>query len=397
MLRLLTRYVLAELLKVFLLALTVLTVLMLVYGLVKQARDQGLGPEQVVRLIPYILPEMLRYTIPATLLYATSVVYGRMSGSNEVVAIKSLGISPMAVLWPCFILATFLSLITFWLNDVAITWGQAGIQRVVFEGVEEIVYGMLRTQRSYSNKNITILVKAVEGKRLIQPTFTFAATDTQPPKTVTAREAQIRCNGELLTIVFQHATVEMQGRQGMSSFYSDHMEYERPLQEVSRQTDDSHVPTRVPIRQIDWEAEQVEIEMSNYQRRQAAQTGLALAIGNFDYLANKDWAHEAIVLQDFRNHLYRLFTEPPRRLSAGFSCLCFVLVGAPMAIWRRNSDFLTSFFLCFLPILVIYYPLLVFGVEQSKSGACNPQINWLGNAVLAVWGLWMLRSKVLRH
>ncbi|HEX7379520.1 MAG TPA: LptF/LptG family permease, partial [Pirellulales bacterium] len=76
---LLTRYVLAELLKIFLLALTVLTLLMLVYGLVKQARDQGLGPEQVLRLIPYILPEMMRYTIPATLLFATACVYGRMS------------------------------------------------------------------------------------------------------------------------------------------------------------------------------------------------------------------------------------------------------------------------------------------------------------------------------
>lgn len=394
---LLTRYVLAELLKIFLLALTVLTLLMLVYGLVKQARDQGLGPEQVVRLIPYILPEMLRYTIPATLLFATACVYGRMSGSNEIVAMKSLGISPMAAVWPGYILAAFLSLITFWLNDVAITWGQAGMQRVVFESVEEIVYGMLRTQRAYSNKSVTILVKGVEGKRLIQPTFTFAATGAQPPQTVTAREAQIRCNDDVLTIVFQHATVEMQGRQGTNSFYFDHMEYERSLRELSRQTDDSHVPTRVPIRRIDWEVDQVDLEMSNYQRRLAGQAGLALAIGDFDYLANKDWNHEAIVLQDFRNHLYRLFTEPPRRLSAGFSCLCFVLVGAPMAIWRRNSDFLTSFFLCFLPILFIYYPLLVFGVEQSKSGACNPQINWLGNAVLAVWGLWMLRSKVLRH
>lgn len=394
---LLTRYVLAELLKIFLLALTVLTLLMLVYGLVKQARDQGLGPEQVVRLIPYILPEMLRYTIPATLLFAVACVYGRMSGSNEIVAIKSLGISPMAVVWPGYILAAFLSLITFWLNDVAITWGQAGIQRVVIEGVEEIVYGMLRAQRTYSSKNLTILVKGVEGKRLIQPTFTFAATDTQPPKTVTAREAQIRCDGQVLTIVFSHATVEMQGKQGMNSCYFDHWEYEQSLWEVSRQTDDTHVPTRVPIRLIDWEVGQVDLEMSNYQRRLAGQAGLALAIGDFDYLAAKDWNHEGLVMQDFRNHLYRLFTEPPRRLSAGFSCLCFVLVGAPMAIWRRNSDFLTSFFLCFLPILLIYYPLLVFGVEQSKSGACNPQINWLGNAVLAVWGLWMLRSKVLRH
>src|SRR5215469_14470358 len=173
--RILTRYVLAELLKIFLVTLTALTMMMVAYGLWRQAREQGLGPQQVVRLIPYILPEMLRYTIPATLLFAACSVYGRMAGSNEVVAIKSLGISPMVVVWPCYILAFLLSLFTVLLNDVAITWGQAGIQQVVFDSVEEIVYGMLRTQRSYTNKNITVLVKAVEGRRLIQPTFTFAA------------------------------------------------------------------------------------------------------------------------------------------------------------------------------------------------------------------------------
>ena len=63
LMRLLTRYVLWELLKVFFVALTALTVMLLIVGLVKQARDEGLGPAQVLMLIPYILPDMLRYTI----------------------------------------------------------------------------------------------------------------------------------------------------------------------------------------------------------------------------------------------------------------------------------------------------------------------------------------------
>jgi lipopolysaccharide export system permease protein len=391
--RILTRYVLAELLKIFMVTLTALTMMMVAYGLWRQAREQGLGPQQVIRLIPYILPEMLRYTIPATLLFATSSVYGRMAGSNEVVAIKSLGISPMVVIWPCYILAFLLSLFTVLLNDVAITWGQAGIENVVREGVEEIVYGMLRAQRSYTNRNVTILVKGVEGRRLIQPTFTFAGTADQPPRTITAREAQIRSNGKVLTIAFRHATIEVQGMQS----YFDFFEYDYDIYDLSRKTDDSHIPTRVPMSQIDTEVAGVQKKMSDFQRQQSAQIALALATGDFDALAVKDWSHDGYVLADFRNHLSRLFTEPPRRLSAGFSCLCFVLVGAPMAIWRRHADFLTSFFLCFFPILLVYYPFLVFGVDQAKSGAMNPQIVWLGNILLAVCGLWMLRARVLRY
>ena len=89
-------------------------------------------------------------------------------------------------------------------------------------------------------------------------------------------------------------------------------------------------------------------------------------------------------------------TEPPRRWANGFSCLCFALVGSTMAIRRKNSDALTSFFLCFLPILVVYYPFLFFGADRAKAGAINPNAVWLANIVLVVWGLWLLR-RVIRY
>lgn len=391
--RLLTRYVLWELLKVFLVALTGLTVMLLIVGLVKQARDEGLGPAQVLMLIPYILPDMLRYTIPATILFAASSVYGRMSGSNEVVAIKSLGISPMAVLWPCFILSFALSLLTVWLNDVAVTWGMAGIQRVVIDSVEEIVYSKLRTQRSYMNRNVSIMVRSVEGRRLIHPTFTFSSNDGKRPVTITAREAELRSDGEVLRIVWRDATIETQQGGGVL----DEWEREIPLTDISRNGDNSRIPTRVPLSLIPSEKARVREELDFYRRRRAAEMAMPLLTGEFETFDYQDWQNEAQAIQDKWNHLYRLDTEPPRRWSAGFSCFCFALIGAPMAIWRRNADFLTSFFLCFAPILIVYYPLLVFGVEQAKSGALNANIVWLGNLVLAAWGYWMLQWKVIRY
>jgi lipopolysaccharide export system permease protein len=72
------------------------------------------------------------------------------------------------------------------------------------------------------------------------------------------------------------------------------------------------------------------------------------------------------------------------------------MIGAPMAIWRRNADFLTSFFACFLPILVIYYPLLALGVDQAKSGNFPPYSVWMGNAVFFVFGLGLMR-RIIRY
>jgi lipopolysaccharide export system permease protein len=88
--------------------------------------------------------------------------------------------------------------------------------------------------------------------------------------------------------------------------------------------------------------------------------------------------------------------EPARRWANGFSCLCFVLIGAPIAILLRSADFLTSFFLCFLPILGVYYPLLMVGINQAKLGVLPGSSVWTGNIILAICGAWLLR-RVIRY
>jgi len=160
----LIRYILAELTKVFLLSLTVFTLLMIIIGVVREAIMRSLPPAQVVWLIPYILPNALKITVPVTLLLATTTVYGRMSGSNEVLALKSLGIPPTTILWPTLVGAFLISLVTVWLNDLAVSWGRQGAEQVVIDAVEEIAYSMLRTQRHYSSSGFAINVKRVEDR-----------------------------------------------------------------------------------------------------------------------------------------------------------------------------------------------------------------------------------------
>ena len=67
-----------------------------------------------------------------------------------------------------------------------------------------------------------------------------------------------------------------------------------------------------------------------------------------------------------------------------------------MAIRRRQGEFWGSFFACFLPILLVYYPMLVGCVDQAKDGAIPPPAVWLGNIVLALWGAWLMR-RVIRY
>ncbi len=224
--RILTRYVLGELLKVFLISLTGLTTLFVVVVVIREATQQDLPLVQILRLIPYALPESLRMTVPVTLLLACTTVYSRMSGANEVVAAKALGISPMVLLWPTFGLATILSLVTVWLNDLAVSWGRNGMQQVAIESVSDIIYSVLRSQHRYSCPFFAINVKGVDGRRLLRPTVSVQARDNSPATTITAEWAEIQSdNAEgVLKISLHQGTIDVR------------RQVDRPISRLSAQT-----------------------------------------------------------------------------------------------------------------------------------------------------------------
>src|ERR1700748_829633 len=141
--RILTRYVLFDLLKVFSLTLTGLTLLIFIVLIGKEAVDKGIGLGPLLRMAPYLIPQSMQFAVPGTMLLAATSVYGRMASYNEIVAVKALGISPMNLVWPVLVLAVFVSFIAVAINDYAVSWGVAGVRQVFLQSIEEIAYGQL--------------------------------------------------------------------------------------------------------------------------------------------------------------------------------------------------------------------------------------------------------------
>jgi lipopolysaccharide export system permease protein len=98
-----------------------------------------------------------------------------------------------------------------------------------------------------------------------------------------------------------------------------------------------------------------------------------------------------------RGDLAKLNTELHSRFALSSSCLFFALLGGPFSILQGRRQFLTSFFLCFLPILLVYYPVALLMMNLSKTGTVNPAWSmWLANALLLLAAGWILR-KALQH
>ena len=390
--RTLTRYASIEFLKVFVITLACMTVFMFLILAGRQAVRDGLGPGPILRIMPYILPESMRFSIPAAALLATCSVFGRMAGDNEVVATKSLGISPIVLIGPILILAFLISVTTVWIHDISVSWGIPGRQQAIVESIEQIVYGMLRTKRSYKDDRFSITVKHVVGDQLIKPRMTLRTDDGETSITITAQKALLRFDPMQVALIatLSNPMVEGPGFEGAAARTEQHV---IPLLDNEDQITSA---SEFPMREIGPERSRQRARIAEQEKRLAARAAYAMLTGDLAGLCGATWKEQQRQLRRARYQYNRLKTEPWRRWANGFSCFFFVLVGAPLSIRRRNSDFMTSFFMSFIPILLVYYPAMMYGVEMAKEGTLPQYAVWFGNGICLIWGGWLLR-KVLRH
>lgn len=394
--RILTRYILLDLLQVFFVTLTSMTLFVFLMLIGKEAVENGLGVGPILKMLPYVLPQAMQFAVPGALLMAATSVFGRVASANEIVAIKSLGISPMKVVSPMIALACGISLVAVMLNDVAVSWGDGGVQRVVLESLEEIIYGRLRTTRTYGNDRLKITIRAVDGDRLIQPTILYYSKSNQPPTTVTADEAKISVDPDasVISMAFLNVDVDFSGQgRGTASGWQT---LPFSIDQFTGHGSGQKSPSNYALREIGPSKVQQSKQIESLERSMAAEVGFALLTGQTEQLSQYRWQPRVDELNSAVRRLHRLQTEPHRRWANGFSCLSFALIGAPMAIRRRHGEFWGSFFACFLPILLVYYPMLVGCVDQAKDGVLPPSSVWLGNIVLAIWGGLLLR-RVIRN
>ena len=393
--KIITRYVLSEMLQVFLVALTALTLFMLVIGLTKEAQQQGLGLLQILSLIPYVLPDAMRFAVPGTILFAVASVFGRFSSSNEIIALKAAGITPMALIWPVAFLAILISLSCVWLNDIAVSWGREGVRSVVVQSLEEIIYSRLQQQRSYSTDKLAINVKGVQGRRLIRPTMSFQPNNSSPSVTLSAMEAVLKTDAKnaSITAICTNGVVRVGD---VEVAFPDTIERVIPLDSIGKNNPLSKSPSQIAMNEFNAARKDSILNISRARQQIAGRTAEAFLTGHAELIAPQHFASEQATINHYHNRLNRIAMEPWRRWANGFSCLAFVLVGAPMAIRMKNADFLTSFFLCFLPILLVYYPIFMAGVSEAKAGDLPPIAVWGGNILVAAWGCLLLRSVVRR-
>src|SRR5262249_34638506 len=188
--------ILRELLKVFTLSLLGITGILLMAGIVAEASQQGLGPMQIIAIIPLLIPSTLPYTIPATTLFATCVVYGRLSADNEILAIRAAGVNILKVVWPGVLLGLVVSCVTMGLYYRVIPYTHHLMRTIFLKDVQELMYTLLRKEKKIDQPRLeyALFVQRVQGEKLINAIFKRRSKKGGFDSVLMAREAELQVN-----------------------------------------------------------------------------------------------------------------------------------------------------------------------------------------------------------
>ncbi|HEX2475238.1 MAG TPA: LptF/LptG family permease, partial [Lacipirellulaceae bacterium] len=269
--------------------------LLIFIGLVgKEFVDKGVGLGPLLRMTPYLLPQAMQFAVPGTMLLATTHVYGRMASYNEFVALKSLGISPMVVVWPAFVLATVISFGAVLINDIAVSWGMMGVRRVFLSSIEEVTYRQLKMRHNVNIGRFNLTVRDVDGRRLIWPMLIFQSSEGGRATTVSADEAELRLLLEenKLLVRFRNAEAELED---VNATVPEEFEYPVPLDDLSGGNPKNRSPSNYALAEIRTAVAEQEQLVAKIDQSMTAQAAFGLLTGDFDSLAQPAWQpHEQL-------------------------------------------------------------------------------------------------------
>jgi lipopolysaccharide export system permease protein len=273
------------------------------------------------------------------------------------------------------------SVLTFALYLHTIPYTHFILRTQVTSDVHELLYGMLKRESCIRHPrfNYEIYIKGMKGHKLQDALF--RRRDPKDPKggydvIAYAREAELLVNmhKKLIHVHMKYCnTIDSKGN-GDAYFEQKTWDVELPddLGGIGKARASDMTWTELFEARADMteKRDQIQAEIDLHQIRQnltEPQPDIAEHI-----------KHKRNDLKTYNILLAGIEVEMHQRPAFALGCLCFVLVGCPVGVWFSKSDYLSAFITCFLPVVIIYYPLMLCAINMAKTGK--------GFTVAGIWG-----------
>ena len=274
---------------------------------------------------------------------------------------------------------------------------------VIFKNMEEMFYKFLKKDREFNNPRwpFYIKVKDVQGKIMYDATFKHRTGEPGNPNSVD------------MVIQAKKARIHFDTDKGVARVYLDGAEITNPRDDVSL-INNQYLEMPIPSnndamnekRIQEWTTSELSEEQVKFRRliqnerqRQSRWPPPRSGLGS-GRIQRVDWAHVQQAFIDFgywKQRFNEFETEKQMRIALACGSFFFILLGAPVGILFAKGDFLSAFISCFVPIIILYYPLTLLAMNLGKDDIVHPTIAlWAGNTVLAILAGFVL-PPVIKH
>src|SRR5881409_2948336 len=197
--KLIDRFVSRELLVNVLFAIAVLSLVLVVGNIFRKLLpllvNHDVPMEYLITFIAYVLPFSLIFTIPWGLLTAVLLVFGRLSADNELIALRSNGVSITRICVPLMIIALICTIASIWLNVQVAPAAQEEMRSTVFNLATRnpmALFGSDQVIDQFPGRKIYVGKK--EGNKLENILVFETNEESMPMKVTHAREGSLEAD-----------------------------------------------------------------------------------------------------------------------------------------------------------------------------------------------------------
>ncbi|MBS1815488.1 MAG: LPS export ABC transporter permease LptG [Acidobacteria bacterium] len=357
--RILTRYILREIVSHALLggALFTFVLFMRDLGRILELAVRGsASAEDVLRILAYSLPSTLTLTIPMAVLVGILLGFSRLSADSEVTAMRASGFGVMQFVRVVSI-AAGVALLFGLLNSLYIApRSTAALLRLENDLKTQQASFEVQPRVFYEDfKNYVLYVQdtqPAQGASLWRHVFLADLTQPASPHIITAEQA-IVVNGP---------------NQTLRLHFRDGSQHDISPRDPNQYNISTFSETDVPIQA----GMQEDTKLSRMDAPIMAMSAREL------------WNHR----NESKGRFYMI--ELNKRFSYPFACLVLMLVGVPLGLSSRRGGKSTGFVLTIL-LVFVYYFFSSVGVAMAKQGRISPILGvWTANIVFVTAGIALL-------
>jgi LPS export ABC transporter permease LptG/LPS export ABC transporter permease LptF len=395
MLKYFDRYILKEVVPPFSIGLLIFSFVFLMDWLLRTPElfiAKGVSLGVTLKLLIYLIPAILAFTVPMSVLMGILAGLSRLSSDSEVTALKTMGIGPFRMLRPLLVFALggwiLTSLLTLYLAPYFnYQWDQTLAASVLNKA--ELQFNA--REFNESTANMVLFIEDINRDKSWRDVFLYF-TDTataDEPRVVLARQGQMHIYPDA-----KRAVLELFDSIQHSGSLSDPEKYYR-VESSAHITQELEAENLFPsyspekrvrmknirelgqgLRAVEARRPLLDLDKRDVERRR-------LKKDDFQSIENA----AAIAQSEHDRRAYQV--EIQKKYALPFACWIFVFLGLPLGSSTKKGG-RTSGFTLSIVIILVYYILITAGEKTAMDGRISPFMGiWGGNILFGFFSLFL--------